>query len=83
MAVAALALRGVIDDLGIPGGTVHVGQELEIASAVRAGQAVECTATVVQNSVRGGARFVAVSFDVADEGGRAVMIGKSTLVLPA
>ena len=82
-AVAALALRGVIDDLGIPGGTVHAGQELEIAGAVRVGQTVECKATVAQNSVRGGARFVSVSFNVTDDGGRAVMSGKSALVLPA
>ena len=34
MAVAALSLRGVIDDLAIPGGTLHVGQELEFKSSV-------------------------------------------------
>ena len=27
MAIAALSLRGVIEDLKIPGGTLHVGQE--------------------------------------------------------
>ena len=82
MAVVALALRGVIDDLGIPSGTVHAGQELEAARAVRVGQTVECKATVAQNSVRSGARFLALSLSVA-AGGRTAMSGKSTLVLPA
>ncbi len=28
MSVAALSLRGVVNDLKIPGGTLHVGQEM-------------------------------------------------------
>ena len=29
MSIAALSLRGVVNDLQIPGGTLHVGQEME------------------------------------------------------
>ena len=29
MAVAAISVRGVVNDLQIPGGTLHLGQELQ------------------------------------------------------
>ena len=83
MAVAALSLGGVINDLEIPGGTVHASQELEFPQAVPLGSALECTAKLVQNSVRGEWRFMVVSIRVADVSGVEVMTGKSTIMLPA
>ena len=83
MAVAALGLRGIIEDLSIPTGTVHAGQELEFRGAVRVGSTVACAATVAQNTVRGGARFVAVALAIRDSQGRDLVTGKSTLVVPA
>ena len=83
MAVAALSLRGVVEDLAIPGGTLHVGQELEFVRAVPIGSTLECKATVLQNSVRGEWRFFVVQLAVEDKSGHEVMKGKSTLMLPA
>ena len=83
MAVAALSLRGVLDDLGILEGTVHVGQELGFSGVVRVGDALTCKATVVQNSVRRDSRFVGLRLSVESGVGREVMSGKSTLVMPA
>ena len=54
MSMAALSLRGVVQDLQIPGGTLHVGQEFEFAIAVPVGTTLECEATLAQNSVRAG-----------------------------
>ena len=82
MAVAALGLSRVIDDLSIPGGTVHAGQELQFGGVVAVGETLWCRATVAQNNVRGGARFVAVALAVHDGRGREVMTGRSTLVVP-
>ncbi len=82
MALAALTLGGVINDLKIPGGTVHAGQEIEFCEAVPLGETIACKATVVQNSVRGGMRFMVVRLMVEDGGGRKVMEGKSTIILP-
>ena len=42
MAVATFALRGVLDDLGIPEGTLHVGQEMAFLGAVRADEELSC-----------------------------------------
>ena len=82
MAVAALSLRGVVNDLQIPGGTLHVGQELEFCGAVSEGETLDCSATLVQNSVRGDWRFLVVRLEVANGEGIMVMGGKSTIMLP-
>ncbi|MCH8206785.1 MAG: MaoC family dehydratase [Chloroflexi bacterium] len=83
MAVAALSLRGVVNDLAIPGGTLHAGQELEFKNPVAVGEELACRATLLQNSVRGEWRFMVVRLDVEDGTGREVMAGKSTIMLPA
>ena len=83
MAVAALSLRGVVQDLAIPGGTLHAGQEIEFRRSVHVGAKLECSATLTQNSVRGGWRFMVVELEVEDGAGRSVMTGKSTIMIPA
>ena len=82
MAVAALGLRGVVEDLRIPGGTLHTSQELEFRTAVATGSELRCEADVMQNSVRGDRRFLVVGIRMDDADGRRVLNGKSTLVLP-
>lgn len=82
MAVAALSLRGVVNDLAIPGGTLHVGQELEFKRAVAVGETLACDAVLTQNSVRGDWRFLVVRLKVEDGDGHRVMDGKSTIMLP-
>ena len=83
MAVAALSIRGVVEDLRIPGGTLHVGHEFEFSGAVAVGQSVNCVATLAQNSVRGDWRFLVVDCKVSRENDAEVMKGKSTIMIPA
>ena len=83
MAIAALSLRGVVQDLAIPGGTLHVGQELQFKRAVSPPETLDCRATLLQNSVRGDWRFLVVQLEVEDSSGRQVMEGKSTIMVPA
>ena len=82
MVVAALGLRGVVNDLAIPGGTLHVGQELAFKGVIPVGETLECQATLVQNSVRGEWRFMVVQMEVCTGNGRKVLDGKSTIILP-
>ena len=81
MAIAALSLGGVINDLEIPGGTVHTSQELVFPRTVPVGSALGCTAKLIQNSTRGEWRFMVVDIRVTGDG--EVMSGKSTIMLPA
>ena len=83
MAIAAMSLRGVVNDLQIPGGTLHVGQELQFSEAVSEGETVDCSATLLQNSVRGDWRYMVVRLVALDSKGREVLGGKSTIMLPA
>ena len=83
MAVAALSIRGVVQDLRIPGGTLHAGQEFEFMSAVSVGHSLECVATLSQNSVRSGWRFLVIDCQVTDSRLADVMTGKSTIMIPA
>lgn len=83
MAIAALSIRGVVQDLRIPGGTLHAGQEFEFMSAVAVGTSLVCSATLVQNSVRGDWRFLVVDCHVTDGDCTDVMSGKSTIMIPA
>ena len=82
MAVAALSFRGVIRALDLPGGSLHLAQELEFARPIAVGETLECRAEVLQNSVRRGMRVLVVSLEAADAGGRAAVTGKSTVMLP-
>ena len=82
MSIAALSLRGVVNDLKIPGGTLHIGQELSFLKPVRVGMHLECTAILSSNSVRGEFRFMVVDLNVKDDINDHVMKGKSTIMLP-
>ena len=82
MSIAALSVGGVVQDLEIPGGSLHVGQELDFVRAVSVGETLECEATLKQNSVRGGWRFMVIESEVQDSEGRIVMAGSSTVIVP-
>ena len=83
MALAALSLRGVVIDLQIPGGTLHVGQEMEFKDPVRVGENLRCIASLASNNIRGYWRFMVVNLSVLRSSGDEVMEGKSTIMLPA
>ena len=82
MSIAALSLRGVVNDLKIPGGTLHIGQELSFLKPVNVGTHLECTAILSSNSVRREFRFIVVDLNVRDDLNDYVMKGKSTIMLP-
>ncbi len=83
MALAALSVRGVVRDLRIPGGTLHLGQEVEFSSPVRVGEEITCRARLSNSSVRSGSRILVVGLSVEAGDGRTVMTGKSTISVPA
>ena len=80
--VAALGLKGILEELEIPGGTVHLGQELEFLEAVGIGETLTCNAAIAQNSVRGQWRFLYVAVEVNAGNGRPVLKGRSTIMVP-
>jgi hypothetical protein len=82
MSIAALSLKGVINDLKIPGGTLHTGQEIQFLTPVPIGETLKCTAVLKSNTVRSQWRFLVVTLMVENKDGSTVMRGKSTIMVP-
>jgi len=80
-AVAALALAAVMDAVSLPAGAVHTAQELEFTAPVPPDAPLRCTAEVAQNSIRGGARFLTLQFQVSNAEVVA-LTGRSSILIP-
>ena len=72
----------VLDDLGIPSGALHAGQELRFSGPVDVDASLVCRATVTRNSVRRGSRFVDIALSVVGKEEGEVMSGTTTLIMP-
>jgi hypothetical protein len=72
MAVAALVMTTAMQAVALPAGAVHTGQELEFTAPVALGSTLDCGATVAQNSVRRGTRFLTLEITGDVNGTRAV-----------
>ena len=81
-AIAALGVRTILKELALPPGTLHAAQEMSMSRAVAAGEELSCAAKVTQSSQRRGWQFVVVEFSLADHGGKAVLDGRTTLMVP-
>ena len=82
LALAARALAGLLEKLGLPGGAVHVGQEIECHRAASIGDEVRITADVGRPSQRGDFRFIVAGFLVRGSDDEAIVSGKCTVILP-
>jgi len=82
MAVAALALRSLMEEMTLPAGSIHASQELEFVRAVEAGERVTCRAWLSHRSQRGGWWVLAVGMEGTDESGRPVLAGRLTVMVP-
>ena len=54
LAVAALALGGLLNQVGLPPGALHVMEAIEWTAPVPIGARVDCAASLVQRSQRSG-----------------------------
>ena len=82
MVVAALAMGAIMRTVQLPAGAVHTGQELEFFQPVAPNTPLRCAMSIGQNSVRRGARFLTLDFQVVTDG-RVVVHGLSSVVIPA
>jgi len=82
MAVAALALRSLMEEMTLPAGSIHGSQELEFVRALETGERIACRAWLSHRSQRGGYWVLAVGMEGADESGRSVLAGRLTVMVP-
>ena len=81
MAVAALAIRALLEHASLPPGTLHAGQELAFTALVRRGETLTVVARIASRGERAGWALMGVELRVA-RGGVAVMSGRATISFP-
>ena len=81
LAVAALALRGIAQEVALAPGSLHTGQELLFRRLVTVGERLTAQAHVTASSRRRG--FVALAIDLAatDDSGETALSGSLTLMV--
>lgn len=83
LALAALALRAILEQVELSAGAVHAGQEVEFRRPVAVGAALRSRARVAQRSEMRGAVVSVIEFDVAEEGsGATAAVGRATVMTP-
>ena len=82
MAVAALALRSLMEETVLPAGAIHASQEFEFLRPVEVDERISCRARLGHRSQRGGWWVLAVELEGADESGQAVLAGRLTVMVP-
>ena len=83
LAVAALALRAILEQVELPAGALHAGQEVEFRHPVPVGADLRARARVAQRSEMRGAVISVIEFDVAEEGSATLaVVGRATVIAP-
>ncbi|MFQ6019726.1 MAG: MaoC family dehydratase [Dehalococcoidia bacterium] len=83
MALAALAIRSLLEQSSLPSGTIHVAQELTFLRAVRSGECLSARASVASRGERQGWLLMGIDLSVEDAGRSPVVAGRATLTMPA
>jgi hypothetical protein len=81
LALAALALGGLLNQVGLPPGSLHVNETVEGRVVVPVGASVECRATLAQRSQRGGWIVAVIEAEIRLDGATAVR-ARSTVLSP-
>ena len=81
MAVAALAIRALLEQASLPPGTLHAGQELAFTAPARRGETLTVAARIASRGERAGWVLMGVELLVARDGAT-VMTGRATLSFP-
>lgn len=82
LALGAYILAGLMEEMPLPPGALHAGQEFEFLDAVAQGEPVEAQLTVAQQSERQGSNIVVFASELT-AGGRSVLRGRTSVMAPA
>lgn len=82
LAIAAWVLGGLIEEIGLPSGSVHVSQEFSFMETAPLDSTLDATAEVVQATSRAGMDVIVFEIHAVHEG-RSILSGRSMLLMPA
>jgi len=83
MAVAALAVRSLLEGARLPPGAIHLGQDMSMLKPVGAGERLTVSAQVASRGERQGWVLMGIELNVADDNHAPVMSGRAMLTMPA
>ncbi len=81
LAAVALGLSAVQEQIALPEGSLHTGQEVEHHAPVRAGEALTLTGRIAQRSERQGFVVSVIELEIATVAGVAIR-ARSTIMAP-
>jgi hypothetical protein len=81
LAAVALGLAALQEQLALPEGSLHTGQEVEHLAAIRAGDVLSLTGSVVQRSERQGFVISVLEFQIATTAAAAIR-ARTTIMAP-
>jgi acyl dehydratase len=81
LAVAALALGALLEQVSLPPGTLHASESLSFKAPVLAGASLECRASLAQRSQRAG-WIVSVLDSEISHNGRVAVTARATVLSP-
>jgi len=82
LAAVALGLAALQEQVSLPEGSLHTGQEVEQLAVARAGDQLTMTTRIAQRSERQGFVISVVEFEIAGGAGTAVR-ARTTIMAPA
>jgi hypothetical protein len=82
LAIAALGLNALQEQIALPEGSLHTGQEVEHAGLARVDEKLRLTGRIAQRSERQGFVISVIEFEVAGEAGVAIR-ARTTIMAPA
>jgi 3-hydroxybutyryl-CoA dehydratase len=83
LAVAALSLRGMAENLALEPGALHTGQELTFRRPIMVGERLTTQARVGGSSKRRGMAVLAIDVTVIDDMGEEALSGRMNLLVPS
>ncbi|MGE0227171.1 MAG: hypothetical protein AB7I38_01610 [Dehalococcoidia bacterium] len=81
LALGAYILAGLMEEMPLPDGALHGGQEFEFLDIVQQGEPLVAELVVAQQSERQGSNIVVIATELRTAG-RVVLRGRTTVVAP-
>jgi hypothetical protein len=81
LAIVALALRSLQEQISLPDGALHTSQEVEQFAVARAGEPLTLTGRIAQRSERQGMVISVIEYEVAADG-RTIVRARTTVIAP-
>lgn len=82
MALAALAVRALLENASLPAGAVHLGQDVSFLRQVRVGERLRAEVEVTSRGERRDWALMGVAVTVSAADGQPVMEGRATVAFP-